>query len=187
MRTIFSVLLVSIFLTACGEQFRGDFVGTAFPGNTDCGIEPGDITYDVRVAGGISSNRASLRIIELKPQGAVQRGTGPAEAFAKLFRGFEIKADVINKETIQSEGKDTIYRVRDRNNQTLDNIDDEGRYVQSVTDEFDIVTTSGTVNRARDEVTSMEVERKTKIRSSITNEELECTLSLFIPSMSLEK
>jgi len=187
MRTIFSILLVSMFLTACGEKFRGDFVGTAYPGNTDCGIEPGDITYDVRMAGGISSSKASLRIIELKPQGTPQRGTGPAEAFARLFRGFELRASVINKETIQSEGNDTIYRVRDRSSQTLDNVDDNGRYVQSVTDEYDIVTTSGTVNRARDEVTSMEVERQTKIRSSITNEELECTLSLFIPSMTLEK
>jgi len=188
MRTIFNVLIVSLFLTACGEKFRGDFVGEARPVFTsdDCGVNPDENTvYNIRVAGGISSSKASLRVIELEPKGGVNRGGSTAESFARYFRGFEIRANVINKETLLSEGNDTIYRVADRANQNLDNIDDKGRFVQNVTEEFDIVTTAATVNRARDEITNMEIERRTLIKGQ--NGDLECTVSLFVPSMSLEK
>ncbi len=187
MRTLLTVFVVSIFLSACGEKFRGDFVGTAYPGITDCGLEPGDIAYDIRVAGSVSSSRASLRVIELKPQGSQGYSTGTAYKFGQFFRGFEIKADVINKESIISEGKDTIYRVSDRSTLELENIDDEGRYVQEVTDEFDIVTTSGAINRARDEITNLEIERKTRIRDGASGQALDCTFSLYVPELVLEK
>lgn len=141
------------------------FVGTAFPANTDCGLEPGDATYDVVLQGKIESNRIKLRILELE----AQKNSGPAKAFASLFTGLSLAADV-SDHRILSSGVDTVFKV-------------------SGTDSFDVITTIGSISDDGSEIMNLKIERQTKIRSSVSQEELECTVSLFIPKavLKLEK
>jgi hypothetical protein len=186
-KTLFGLMMLGVFLSACGERFRGDFVGTARPGPSSCAIDPRDgTTYNIRLAGSITNNRANLRVIELTEITNEDARSSTATTFARLFRGFELRGDVVNNETISSTGTDTIFRVRDRGRETLENINDEGEFVDEVTDDYDIVTMSGSVNRARTEVTSFEIERQTRIPISATEEE-DCTVSLLVDTLTLEK
>lgn len=187
MRTVLKLMILGFLVSACGEQFRGDFVGDAYSEPSDCGVDLGNQAYDIRLAGQISGNRANLRVIELKPKGSQSYSNSNAAQFARLFRGFEIKADVINDETISSSGRDTVYRVENRLDRTLENIDDNGEFVDEVTDEFDIVLTTGSVNRSRDEITSLEIERRTLVPFATTGELRECSFRLFAPQLTLEK
>lgn len=180
-RKIFNLLGVLSFafaLTACGEQFTGDFVGSGQITKSSC-FDADSSLYDLRVEAAISGGDATLRIKQMSAP-----GQGFNDPFIQIYQGQAVNLSVIDNEELYTD--DPYYATRRSASVDLQNVD-INNLQDSQLENFDYIVTTGFVNKARDQLSSIQMDVSTILFANDGTSGEQCDFTLIIPELNLQK
>lgn len=186
MKKIICVLITGMFLSACGEQFQGNFSGQAQVERNTCTNRYG--TYELTVRARFSGNSADFRILNFSPaagsSSSIDKTSSALYITGDYFRGLNLFANLVGETSI--EGRDPFYEVTELNRDLLRAIEDGRISEEDITKtEYDLIEITGEVNSSRDVISTLRVTRFTEVLRA--GKLVECEVSFFAPELILEQ
>lgn len=172
-------VLSALALSACGEQFTGQFYGRAnVVSNCQSGNPVG--SYQLEMEAALSEGRAAMRITNLAPE------AGPGDInLINAFIGRNINASVANHTIIFTSESQAYVMRSSAQNAIFQNVD-----INSLSDPelavADIVTADGFVNLSRDRMTALRLEVTTLGAQNNNDDVFECSYGILAPELILE-